>query len=72
MIDTEVRAKLQNVAKLIDAQFNKENTFALFVFSQGKDGKPRLEYVANGKREEIWHGVAEWIVANSHKPLGDN
>lgn len=64
----EVRARLQSCAKAIEGIVGSDARFALLVFT--RDG--RCEYVSNGRREDVWRAVAEWVMKTSEKPLGDN
>ena len=67
-----VRGKLQSCAKAVADIVGKDKAFALLVFEDQPDGTQRCEYVSNGKREDVWRAVAEWVLKVSHKPLGDS
>lgn len=59
--DQEVRAKMQALAKLVDAQLPVGWGFVVLCFSFGADG--RMNYVANAKREDVVRAMYEFIAA---------
>lgn len=55
----DVRERLQEVARTIQAILPPSTGFALLCFDFGPNG--RLEYISNGEREDIVKAMVEWI-----------
>lgn len=58
----DVRERLQEIARTISVMLPPYTGFALLAFDLGKSG--RMEYVANGTREDIIKAMEEFIKIN--------
>jgi hypothetical protein len=67
-----VRANMQDAAKAAARVLGKDTAFVILAFDEDPDGTPRAHYVSNGKREDIWRAVAEWVLNTPDKPIGND
>jgi hypothetical protein len=67
--DQEVRAKMKELAKLVDAQLPVGWGFAVLCFSFGAEG--RMNYVANAERQDVVRAMYEFIEATKAQ-LGEH
>jgi len=59
---SEVRQRLQGLAKHVQSVVGKDTAFVLMVFADDEEGGgQRTEYVSNGARGEIRKAIAEWL-----------
>jgi len=70
----DVRVRLQALAKHIESVVGRseETQFALLIFATDEEGVKRCEYVSNGRREDVWRAVGEWLMKTNPKPYGDS